>query len=242
MRYLIKAVCPILSNSMTYYKDLFHQCSARLFQSGHKVTKVFSVHYCVFAGMIKQAIRTISSCSKMYGKRGGPNRSSRSGPQKDSVIVQVMSEQSIHPIHVPAENFTGPFDNLDNFRGSRRYLRVNGFAWFQQHGKPVCSHRWASVHAWCVVDLRDQVFVHMYAQKCKRCDQWNNKPKFEEEAKRRMAEHVCKIYLCRIGKLKWGDMTSPNMEDLSGICEGKHDEPGCEMCQILGRSCFTSRD
>ena len=119
---------------------------------------------------------------------------------------------------------------------------MKGFAWFYQHGEPVCSHRWASAHAWCVVDLQDQVFVHMYAQKCKRCDQWNNKPKFEEEAKRRMAEHVCKIYLCRIGQLEWGDTTLPNMEDLSGGREGEHDESGCEMCRILGRSCFTPRD
>ena len=184
----------------------------------------------------------------MCGYRRGRNRRrSRSGqrtrgPQKDPIIVQVMSKQNIEPRNVPATNFAGPFDNPDNFRGSKRFFRVKGFAWFCKHGKPVCSYTWASAHAWCVVDLRNQEFVHKYSQKCKKCNNWNIKPIFEGEAKRRMAEHACKIYLCRIGELEWSDPAWPNMEDLSGRREGEHDMSGCEMCRILGQSCFAPRD
>ena len=106
-------LCPIIYHLWCMYIQSATLCFfADVFNAG------LSTHNYVSIG----DKRTISSCCKMSGNRsrGGRNRRSRPGRRargspKDSTIVQVMSEQKIDPRYVPAENFTGPFDNPDNF-------------------------------------------------------------------------------------------------------------------------------
>ena len=150
-----------------------------------------------------------------------------------------MDENDIDPRDIPWARNRGHFepDNLDSIRGSKRYFRVKGFAWYRQHKPPTgCSRTWASAHSWCVIDLRQQRIIHKYGQDCRTCG-GKSTPSFNEEARRRMAEYVCQRYLYRTGQLEWTRDSQPDMTDLSGERDGPHDQSRCDMCKMLGHSC-----
>ena len=140
------------------------------------------------------------------------------------VIKAVMKERGVDPGEIPLEsNFiVGNIARLS--LQSRRYYRTKGFAHFSCS---TCFRSWYSAHAWCVLDLRDECVVHTFGQECTVCTS-KVMPKFSGEEVKKMAEYAVDQYLQRpIRKL--ADQMGP-----------PHDERACEMCRMLGRSCYRS--
>ena len=134
-----------------------------------------------------------------------------------------MDERSVQKRKVPFEK---PFNHkiLDQYKGSRRYFEVKGFAWF---ACPDCDKKpWPSAHAWCFIDLKMQKICFRYKQYCKNCEN-RVRPKFTQEALQKMAAHVVKWYLIKIGKIKRMYKPSTETDWTEG---GRHDEKRCEKC------------
>ena len=170
----------------------------------------------------------------------------RGGGRRDPIVAEVMQEKNIDPddvLHFTTRPTCIPYDphNLDSVRGSQRYFRVRGFAWYRQHNSNTgCSRTWASAHSWCILDLREQKIVHRYGQECRTCG-GKGTPSFSEEARRRMAEYACQQHLYRT-KREQRPAVDPDMRDLSGQRDGPHDSSNCDMCKLLGNSCNNASD
>ena len=170
----------------------------------------------------------------------------REGERRDPIIAEVMQEKNIDPddvLHFTTRPTCILYDphNLDSVRGSQRYFRVRGFAWYRQHDSTTgCSRTWASAHSWGILDLREQKIVHRYGQECRTCG-GKGTPSFSEEARGRMAEYACQQHLYRT-KREQRPAVDPDMRDLSGQRDGPHDSSNCDMCKLLGNSCNNARD
>ena len=170
----------------------------------------------------------------------------RGGGRQDPIVAEVMQQKNIDPddvLHFTTRPTCIPYDphNLDSVRGSQRYFRVRGFAWYRQHDSTIgCSRTWASAHSWCILDLREQKIVHRYGQECRTCG-GKGTPSFSEEARRRMAEYACQQHLYRT-KREQRPAVDPDMRDLSGQRDGPHDSSNCDMCKLLGNSCNNASD
>ena len=170
----------------------------------------------------------------------------REGERRDPIIAEVMQEKNIDPddvLHFTTRPTCILYDphNLDSVRGSQRYFRVRGFAWYRQHDSTTgCSRTWASAHSWGILDLREQKIVHRYGQECRTCG-GKGTPSFSEEARGRMAEYACQQHLYRT-KREQRPAVNPDMRDLSGQRDGPHDSSNCDMCKLLGNSCNNARD
>lgn len=136
---------------------------------------------------------------------------------------------------IPRDDRLNPRD-IDSIRSSKRYFCVRGFAWFYHHeSRTGCSRRWASANSWCVIDLKQQMIIHVYGQYCKSCG-GKSTPYFEDEVVRRMAQYACQTHLYRTSQRR-KKASMPDMSDFSRGREGPHNQSCCEMCQILGHSC-----
>ena len=155
-----------------------------------------------------------------------------------SIIAEVMEEKDVLTDDIPDEQ---PFDpkHLADIKRSKRYFRCKGFAMFNNHQRQdlSCNRRWASGHAWCIMDLKKQKIIHRFTQECQKCE-GNAYPDFDEAALRRMAEWAVDTYLRRTGRLSPIQRDPFDMADLHDALSGPHDEEHCEMCRKLGHSCW----
>ena len=154
------------------------------------------------------------------------------------VIARVMEKKGVLSHRIYEEPGTD-LDNLDAVKRSRRYFRVKGSAWFE-HEDPeggTCSRTWRSAHAWCIMDLKEQEIAQTFGQECQQCEEMVY-PDFDEDALERMADYATDSYLRKIGELPW----QPKSRDMSDDDEHEdskpHDEQRCELCQMLGGSCW----
>ena len=170
----------------------------------------------------------------------------RGGGRQDPIVAEVMQQKNIDPddvFHITTRPTCIPYDphNLDSVRGSQRYFRVRGFAWYRQHDSTIgCSRTWASAHSWCILDLREQKIVHRYGQECRTCG-GRGIPSFSEEARGKIAEYACQQHLYRT-KREQRPAVDLDMRDLSGQRDGPHDSSNCDMCKLLGHSCNNASD
>lgn len=145
-----------------------------------------------------------------------------------SIIQEAMDAEDITTDEIQWEHrFTSP----RNVRYSERFFAVHGFAWFR------CPHEdrcWPSAHSWCFIDLKKQKICYRYKQGCKKCE-GKVKPEFIEPAITRMARHVVKRYLIRIGEL---EVPPPNDTDSRMTKGGPHDQKRCDKCKEAGHSCW----
>ena len=151
-----------------------------------------------------------------------------------ATIAEVMEEKDVFQDDIPEEQ---PFDpeNLGEIRHSKRYFRCKGFATFNSH--PNCNRRWASGHAWCIMDLRKQKIIHRFTQDCQKCE-GSSEPEFDRAALRRMAEWAVDTDLRRTGRLSPIQRDPFDMADLHDALDGPHDEQRCAVCRQLGHSCW----
>ena len=151
-----------------------------------------------------------------------------------ATIAEVMEEKDVFKGDIPEEQ---PFDpeNLGEIRHSKRYFRCKGFAMFNSH--PSCNRRWASGHAWCIMDLREQKIIHRFTQNCQKCEGLSE-PEFDRAALRRMAEWAVDTHLRRTGRPSPIQRDLFDMADLHDVLDGPHDERRCAVCRQLGHSCW----
>ena len=158
--------------------------------------------------------------------------------EASATIAEVMDEKDVLQDDIPKEQ---PFDpeNLGEIKHSKRYFRCKGFAKFDNHQRRDhnCNRRWASGHAWCIMDLREQSIIHRFTQECQKCE-GSAEPEFDRAALRRMAEWAVDTYLRRTGRLSPIQRDPFDMADLHDALNGPHDEERCEMCKQLGHSCW----
>ena len=164
-------------------------------------------------------------------------------PESLDIIVEVMEENDVHPRDIPSDdaiNINNGHD-LERIKSSKRYFLVKGFAWFKKHeqsdGTSWCSRTWPSAHSWCIVDLKMQRIGRRLGQKCQKCE-GNALPEYDDEALKQMAEYAVRSYLRLTGRLERDPLG--DWSDVSNAIDSNqpHDEGRCEMCQILGRSCW----
>jgi len=159
------------------------------------------------------------------------------------IIVEVMEENDVHPSDIPDDNAINIEDDHDlkRIKSSRRYFLVKGFAWFKKHEHPDrtsrCSRTWPSAHSWCIVDLKRQRIGRWLRQNCRACE-GRSLPEYEERVLKRMAEYAVRSYLRLTGRLERDPLE--DWSDVSNAIESNqpHDEERCEMCRILGHSCW----
>jgi len=161
------------------------------------------------------------------------------------IIVEVMEEKDVDPSDIPRDDTI----NIDNdhdlessrIKSSKRYFLVKGFAWFKKHEQPdgtsQCSRTWPSAHSWCIVDLKMQRIGRRLSQKCQICE-GSALPEYDNEALKQMAEYAVRSYLRLTGRLERDPLG--DWSDVSNVIDSNqpHDEGRCEMCKILGRSCW----
>lgn len=140
----------------------------------------------------------------------------------EDIISEVMEDNGLRPEDIP---------------GYHRFWRCKGFASFDSHFG--CSRRWKSAHAWCKIDLRDQIISEKYTQGCQKCNR-EATPDFDDEAIRRMAEYAVNQCLIKLGRRERPQRDPFNFDDLHDALDdkGPHDEARCQMCKELGRSCW----
>ena len=148
------------------------------------------------------------------------------------IIKETMDKAGLRAENIPREEPLDP-KKLEVIRRSLRYHRTKGFAKFCC----VCGLRkWGSAHAWCILDLRRQKVAHKYEQQCQSCNA-EAKPVFDEESMKKMAQYAVDSYLIKTGKLKItkreGDEAWRSSED-----DLPHDERRCNMCSLVGGSCW----
>ena len=156
------------------------------------------------------------------------------------IIVEVMEENDVHPGDIPSDDAINIDDNhdLETIRSSERYFLAKGFARFNNHEQPSrCSRTWASAHSWCVVDLKMQRIGRRLSQKCQKCE-GSALPEYDNEVLKRMAGYAVRSYLRLTGRLERDPLG--DWSDVSDAIDSNqpHDEERCEMCKILGRSCW----
>ena len=140
-----------------------------------------------------------------------------------------MDEYNVIKRKVPYEQ---PFQwYQDDYRESKRYCLVKGFAWFNYCD---CENGWSSAHAWCVIDLKMQKVCRRYKQECKKCE-IEVRPIFTQEAIEKMVTYAVRVYLIKIGAMKPKHRPSTETDE---TIRGRHDQRRCEMCKIRGRSCW----
>ena len=149
-------------------------------------------------------------------RSGGPNK------RPDEVIVQVMKRRGIDPTTVHCKPGWPTFNPKDksSIKGSRRYVLIRGYGHFFE---PLCNRHWQSPYSWCVIDLQQQRIIYKYSQQCLRCKDYC-KPDFKDDAKEKMAEYACKIFLRE-------RTTFPNLGTPPDTVRGHHEVDLCEMCQ-----------
>ena len=155
------------------------------------------------------------------------------------VIARIMEEKGVLLHRIRKEPGTD-LNDLEAVKTSRRYFRVKGSAWFEEHEEPgggTCSRSWRSAHAWCIMDLKEQEIAQTFGQECQQCEEMVY-PDFDEDALERMADYATDSYLRKIRKLP----RQPKPRDMSDDDEHEdsnpHDERRCELCQMLGSSCW----
>ncbi len=134
-----------------------------------------------------------------------------------------------------------PFRSPRHAQGSKRYIEVKGFAWFNC---PQRHHRWASAHAWCFIDLKTRTICYTYKQSCRKCDN-KAKPEYTEDSFERMADYAVEMYLRKIGRWESSSGSSDDDSDYSGDSDcstrtttgGPHDQDRCGKCRALGYRC-----
>lgn len=96
-------------------------------------------------------------------------------------------------------------------------------------------------HAWCVVDLRCQLFLlGCFKQRCQKCEH-SAKPNYGEDSKRKMAQYAVKHYLIKVGRIQRPQRKGVNDTWVRGEQDQPHDEKRCDMCKILGSSCWKGK-
>lgn len=146
-----------------------------------------------------------------------------------TIIQEAMDDEDITTDEIPWEHrFTSP----RNARNSERFFEVRGFAWYCC---PEKDRSWPSAHSWCFIDLKKQKICYRYKQGCKKCE-CKAKPQFTEPAITRMARHVVKRYLIKIGEL---EIPPPADTDSKMTKGGPHDQQRCSKCKALGHSCWS---
>ena len=152
------------------------------------------------------------------------SRRVRRGPKKgpDEVIVEVMARRGIDPTTVHSRPGWPEFDpkDTDSIMGSWRYVRVRGYGYFFE---PLCNRHWRSPYSWCVIDLRQQRIIYRYSQQCRQCEA-DCKPDFKDDAKEKMAEYACRIFLGE--RTRFASVGTP-----PDTVRGHHEVDLCEMCQ-----------
>ena len=148
-------------------------------------------------------------------------------------IKRKMDEYNVQKRKVPFEQ---PFYMFrENYQESRRYILVKGFAWFNCEARHAKKKKpWPSAHAWCAIDLKMQRICRRYKQKCNKCET-RVRPMFTPEAIEKMVTYAVKVYLIKIGAIKHKKRPGTETDETIG---GRHDEKRCEMCKILGHSCW----
>ena len=148
------------------------------------------------------------------------------------IIAEVMDKNGLYLGVIPEEFDSNPA-NLHHVNESLRYFRCKGFGRFDMHDS--CSRSWMSAHAWCVLDLKKQCIAYRFAQKCKSCRR-NVVPTFDMFAVQRMAEFAVHICLTRMHNIKKEALPIHDVNYLD--TRSPHDEESCQMCTILGHSCW----
>ena len=69
------------------------------------------------------------------------------------MINEVMVANGVTTAEIP-EHGVDPAD-LEAIAHSKRYFKTKAFASFDDHGS--CPRTWKSAHAWCVLDLKEQL-------------------------------------------------------------------------------------
>ena len=154
--------------------------------------------------------------SRRVGRRRGPKR------RPDEVIAEVMEWRGIDPTTVHRRPDWPKFRpwNRDSIMGSRRYVRVRGYGHFFD---PLCNRHWRSPYSWCVIDLRQQRIIYRYIQQCRQCEA-DCKPDFKDDAKEKMAEYACDIYLRE--RTKFPAIARPS----AAVRRGRYHE--VDLCQV----------
>lgn len=156
---------------------------------------------------------------------------------EQEVINEVMTENRVTTQDIPEERGVDP-TNLSAISQSKRYFKTKAFASFNAHG--MCARSWKSAHAWCVLDLKRQRIAHKLTQDCQSCNGCSE-PQFDREAMKRMADYAVDLYLKRTGRRAWPVRDDPyDFNDMLLELDDRppHDERRCEMCRMLGRSCW----
>ena len=155
---------------------------------------------------------------------------------KARIISEVMEEYKVTPRQIPYEL---PFNirEIESIsRKSHRYFKVKGFAWFRSHN--ACARSWPSAHAWCVIDLKEQTVCYEFKQDCQSCDEAVT-PEYDSDVFREMVEFAVKLYLKRTGRMPYDDLAERfERLDIGEDDRGPHDEGRCEVCKLLGHSCW----
>jgi len=151
----------------------------------------------------------------------------------------------VHPSDIPSDDAINIDDDhdLERIKSSKRYFLVKGFAWFNEHiardgwSGLGCSRTWPSAHSWCIVDLKMQRIGRRLGQKCQKCEA-SALPEYDNEALERNAKYAVRSYLRLTGRLERDPLG--DWSDVSNAIDSNqpHDQRRCEMCQILGRSCW----